>query len=370
MPDVLALVSYKIYPTQMGGQKGIALFYQHLQNFISVQLVVSSDNKIDETEKTIKCLYANRYIFFNLLQLKKLENLIKTNAIKAIIVEHSYPAFLAVLLRKRTKTPFIIHSHNVEANRFRLMNRWWWHIYNKYERWAHQKADFSFFISEEDKEAAIRQWNLKEDKCSVVTYGIENIDKENERSSFRIENGIKEDEKILFFNGTLDYKPNHDAINILVERIIPLLIEAELKFKLLITGTGLPTEIKDKICNNQYIIFKGFVTNISEFYRNSDLFINPIINNTGVKTKVIEALSHHCKVVSTIDGAAGINKALCGAQLITVPNNDWILFSNSVIMQLHQSKMKTPKQFFENYSWNNIAQKAAGQIKQLIKQHG
>ena len=45
-PSILALVSYRVFPALMGGQKCIAAFYQEMQNLVQLKLVVSSDNDL------------------------------------------------------------------------------------------------------------------------------------------------------------------------------------------------------------------------------------------------------------------------------------------------------------------------------------
>jgi hypothetical protein len=60
------------------------------------------------------------------------------------MAEHSYAGWIALLLKRSNHVPFIIHSHNLEAIRFRHMQRWWWKGYYHYERWIHQKADCNF----------------------------------------------------------------------------------------------------------------------------------------------------------------------------------------------------------------------------------
>jgi uncharacterized protein YqjF (DUF2071 family) len=49
-------------------------------------------------------------------------------------------------------------------------------LFEWYERWVHQKADHSFFITEEDKGWALQHWRLAEKKSSVVTHGTDIIE--------------------------------------------------------------------------------------------------------------------------------------------------------------------------------------------------
>ncbi|MCC6447095.1 MAG: hypothetical protein IT215_00210, partial [Chitinophagaceae bacterium] len=41
---ILSLVPYKIFPAQMGGQKGIALFYKYLSQHVSLRVITTKNN--------------------------------------------------------------------------------------------------------------------------------------------------------------------------------------------------------------------------------------------------------------------------------------------------------------------------------------
>jgi glycosyltransferase involved in cell wall biosynthesis len=118
------------------------------------------------------------------------------------------------------------------------------------------------------------------------------------------------------------------------------------------------------------VLFRGFVNDIDAYYQAADLFINPITNDSGVKTKVIEALANNCTVVSFESGATGISKEVCGDMLQVVANGDYSAFAQKIIEVLKKEKTNTPQSFYDSYNWDNIAQKAAQYIKTVVQQHG
>lgn len=366
MARVLALVTFRVYPTLMGGQKGVAAFYHSLQQWQQVQLAVSSDNETDPAApNAFPVLYANRRIFLNVLRLRHLQRIVREQGIDLIVAEHSYPAWMAYWLKVRTGRPFIIHSHNLEAVRFRQMKRWWWRLYGVYERWMHRKADYNFFISAADMAHAIRRFGLRPDRCTVITYGID-ADAPLEEKQLP---GIAPGTRILFFNGTLDYKPNYDAVVTLMEEVAPLLQEAGIPFRILVSGNRIPGPLQQRLERNAHCTWLGYVPDVRQLYRQADVFVNPVLNDSGVKTKVIEAIGNHCTVVSTRSGAAGIHRAVCGTKLVEVPDGRWGLFAAAIVQQLHQPPSKTPPSFFETYLWNNIAQKAAQKMSEVVEQY-
>ena len=52
-PSVLGIISYKVFPAQMGGQKCVAEFYAHLSKLTQVTLVASKENEVN----LVLCFY-------------------------------------------------------------------------------------------------------------------------------------------------------------------------------------------------------------------------------------------------------------------------------------------------------------------------
>src|SRR2546423_10942336 len=307
MPNALALVRFRVFPALMGGQKGVVSFYKYLSHRINITLAVSVDNDLSPELDMKKILQPNKWIFLNIFKLRKLASLVKARDIEVIIAEHSYPGWIAWLLHKTTGKPFIIHSHNIEARRFHKMNKWWWRWYLWYEGWIHRKAQYSFFISEEDKKTAISQFRLNPDQCLVITYGIDRAENNiltKQESRRRL--GIDPQKAVFLFNGTLDYKPNHDAIINFIEEINPSLQKKLTNYEIIITGNRISKELIQNLKSKKNLTYRGYVDNIDIYYQAADLFLNPITNDTGVKTKVIESIANNCTVISTESGASGI----------------------------------------------------------------
>jgi hypothetical protein len=372
MMRVLALVTYRIFPTLMGGQKGVALFYQHLQKHVQVVLALSNDNVLSGTDAidAKKALHRNRLIFLNYFRIGVLKKLIRQQNVRLLIAEHSYAGWIGWLLRRRTGLPFIIHSHNLEALRFKQMRRWWWPLYWHYEKWIHQKADFNFFISYEDRAYAIQNFHLKAEICATITYGVAPFQKSCvSRADFLQSVGLHESCNILFFNGTLDYEPNHEAVLALGREVAPRLNAQARLFKILISGNRIPARLKRFIEAQQHLQYLDYLPDVAVAYQAAQLFINPIRNNSGVKTKVIEAIANHCTVVSTASGAAGIYTRTCGSKLITVADEDWDGFADRIAEQLQKPPEPTPAFFFDTYLWDAIAKKAAAEIAGVVMQH-
>jgi UDP-N-acetylglucosamine:LPS N-acetylglucosamine transferase len=370
---VLGIVSYKVFPAKMGGQKGIALFYQYLSKQCEVELVASKENNLTE----INFCNAHNFLFnhwkgwLNFFYIRRLIKLIQQKNIDVIIIEHSYFGWLGNLLKRFTGRPFIIHSHNIEAHRFKIAGKFWWKLYERYERRIHQKASYNFFICEEDKQYAINEWKLKESKCTTITYGTElsyppSIDEKNKCRNYLIQkHSLQNDATIFLFNGTLDYAPNIDSLNIILTELIPLLNKENCNYSIIISGNRLSNEWKEKLNSYSEIILTGFVDDIDIYFKGCDAFIQPSSLGTGIKAKLIEALANNLTVISTEYSVRGINKTTVDSKLIVVPDNDWQGFAEEMMKVNIHSLQQIPKVFYKEFYWENIISKALLSLRRL-----
>ena len=366
---IAALVSYKIFPAKMGGQKGIAFFYQYLSKLLPVTIISVQSNEtpagLDAQFLPVlgnsKFRYIDPFLFF------KMKRLLRDNNSTHLVLEHPYYGWLGMLLKKSCNIQLVVHSHNIEALRFKSTGRWWWPILWRYERSTHRNADISFFITDEDREFAIKNFSLDPAKCHTITYGFEistppgEAEKKTSKKILQEIHHIRDDEKILLFNGTLDYKPNQDAVDTILQQINPLLLSGSMKYKIIICGKGLPASYDSlKAFATKNIIYAGFVEDINIYFKGADIFINPVTDGGGIKTKVVEALGYGLTVVSTKSGAIGIPLSITGNKLYSVADADWQDFAKAILQA--DINANIPAAFFDHFYWGNIAAK----VKNII----
>ena len=108
-----------------------------------------------------------------------------------------------------------------------------------------------------------------------------------------------------------------------------------------------------KAWNKDHIFYAGFVDDIDLYFKAADLFLNPVQSGGGVKTKMIESIALGTTVISTMSGAAGIDKTVCGDKLITIDDNDWSNFVKAIV-ENSDAASPTPDSYYESYYWGNI----------------
>jgi len=369
-PDpVLSVVWYQVRPSRFGGQKGIAHFSQSLGLRLPLIMLCSSDNSFKGIESYLwmPSLPVSKTQFINPAVWKKIErNLVQSGA-RTLLLEHCYYGLTGIWLRKRHGCKLVVHSHNMEYQRFRQQGKWWWPILYLIEKAAHRHADLSLFKTEEDMRHALGTFSLDPRKCMLVPYGIQirtapgPAEKTKASEWLRKTHRIPKGKKILLFNGTLDYAPNATALERIVQKILPLL------------GNGFHVIACGRIMDNRYArlldlkapdyTYAGFVEYIEPYFLGADLFINPVHQGGGVKTKVMEALSWGLPVVSYRSGAAGIDRELTGSMLRVVDDLDDASLAAAVREAGPNGVL--PDAFYRYYDWERITGTVADRILQL-----
>jgi polysaccharide biosynthesis protein PslH len=365
MATVISLISYPFLPAKVGGQKGIALFNKYFCRYVALICVTTQRNDPSAAEgyEVLNILSNSPFRYVNPLHYFTLRKIVRQRKASHLILEHPYFGWLGVLIKWTCSTKLVVHSHNIEGLRWRSLNKWWWAILWAYERFTHRQADYNFFIHDQDRQYGIDHFRLDPSKCLTMTYGIEwdhsppeeeaSLARETLRSRYAISPG----EKILLFNGAFDYQPNLAALQAIVHLINPLLLRKEgFLYKIILCGRGIPQAISQ--ANHANIIFAGFVDDMDQYYKGANVFLNPIVEGGGIKTKLVEALGNNLNAVSTQHGALGIDPNLCQGKLQLCRDGDWSTFADLVVAA-SSYEADIPRAYFEHFYWGRSTQRAA-----------
>jgi glycosyltransferase involved in cell wall biosynthesis len=359
MDKMLSVVWFKIYPPHFGGQKGIALFNKHLSDRFEVDCLCSKNN---ERTKDAGCdvipeLPVSKWQFLNWFAYSRIKRQLSTTDYKWIIVEQPfYALFLQWLKKKNTK--LIVHTHNIEALRFKSFNYKTWRLLLLYERLVLPKADLVLFKTKRELSWAMKRYKLQKQRCYVLPYGVEPADNnptETQRGRDFLEDkhDISPGTSILLFTGTLDYQPNADAVEWIYKDLEPALRQTSLKFKILICGRNkFLSYAYLKELKNENIVQVGFVDEIDLYFRGADAFINPVRNIHGIQTKILDALNYNLNIVC-FEKAVDELPDYLKPKLFVSPIDNLAKFVELVSKAI-ESRIDTPIRFYKDYSWKNI----------------
>src|SRR6185503_8330200 len=108
MANVLSIVSYKIFPAKLGGQKGIASFNEYFSKYHSLYCVTVEDNLPGNAPYQVINALGNKPLrYINFFYFGLIKKIIRRNNISHVIVEHPYYGWLGLLLKHFCKIKLI-----------------------------------------------------------------------------------------------------------------------------------------------------------------------------------------------------------------------------------------------------------------------
>lgn len=158
---------------------------------------------------------------------------------------------------------------------------------------------------------------------------------------------------LLSYVGNLKVAANVDTLHWIISDILPK-IQHDVRF--MVIGKC-PDDIRSKYKDQSNIIFTGRVDNLVEYVRKSQIFLSPILYGTGIKTKILEAMSMGVPVVTNDVGAEGI--AAKDGREFWVENDSEIIAKRVDSLLDHYEKALSvaeagKKLVEEKYEWGKI----------------
>jgi glycosyltransferase involved in cell wall biosynthesis len=202
----------------------------------------------------------------------------------------------------------LVMAHNVESliwQRYyetepNAFKRWYirkqWRKFERFERLAFAEADRIVAVSPED--AALIEQQFGADNVAVVDNGVDT-------EYFRPRAGKRETKRILFL-GSLDWRPNLDAVDQLLDHIFPMVQAMEPTAKLCLVGRNPPPVLREKVRGQASVELHGNVSDVRPYLTQSGVLAVPLRIGGGSRLKILEALAAGVPVVSTKVGAEGL----------------------------------------------------------------
>lgn len=267
---------------------------------------------------------------------------------------------------KNLKNPKIVYAFDavsdynyrmyLKADKF-TSKIYWYLNYLKihgYEQ-TYNNFDSCILVNKKDKELLEKDIHTRLD---VIPNGVDTV--------FFKNNNDKTDSKIVFL-GDMSTPPNNDAVKYFVEEIYPKVLEKK-EIPFLIVGRN-PSNYIEELGKNENITVTGSVSDVRKYLNNGTIFITPMISGTGIKNKILEAMSMNLPVVSTSIGIDGINaknkeEFLLADDSDTFAENIIKLSTNNDLSENIGSNAR--KLVKEEYSWENSMNKMEKIIEDII----
>jgi sugar transferase (PEP-CTERM/EpsH1 system associated) len=171
-----------------------------------------------------------------------------------------------------------------------------WQKLRRYEARVCRDADAVLAVSEEDAGALRRLGRTA--PVAVVPNGVDT-------TYYRTGPDAAREPATLLFTGTMDFRPNVDAIRWFVQDVLPLVAESRPDARLQVVGRSPAPAVLALASENPGVVVTGAVEDVRPYFDRSTLFVVPMRMGGGVRLKVLEALAAGVPLVSTSMGAEG-----------------------------------------------------------------
>lgn len=171
-----------------------------------------------------------------------------------------------------------------------------WQKFRRYEEQAFREADRVLAVSAEDAELIRAKFG--QPNVDVVDNGID-------RAYFENVSGQRDPRRILFL-GALDWRPNLDAVGLLLDKIFPRVRAQEPAATLVIVGRHPPPALSDRVRHTPGVEVHADVPDVRPFLAQCGVMAVPLRIGGGSRLKILEALACGLPVVSTRVGAEGL----------------------------------------------------------------
>ncbi|MFM8595990.1 MAG: glycosyltransferase family 4 protein [Flavobacteriales bacterium] len=238
--------------------------------------------------------------------LEAIERLDRENNYDYIIFESLFTAIYARQLKKTTRAKLIYRSHNIEHQIWKDLARNTKNIFKRWyllqlayslkwaERsiWSEDQGGLHLIMSISDQDAAI----IEAQTLTSIKYLPASIEQPEYFSNL--------DQISLCFIGAFDWQPNIDAVDWIIKEVLPLLQKSLPNIQFHIAGKGSDQQMRWQTSN---VVCHGFVPDSKQFIAQHGIFISGLQAGSGVKMKVLEAMSVKAPMVLTEKSAEGLH---------------------------------------------------------------
>jgi polysaccharide biosynthesis protein PslH len=214
----------------------------------------------------------------------------------------------AAMLRSVTG-PRIVHTQNVEAAIWRRYfetesngpRRWYikrqWLKFLRFEREALNNAHRTIAVSEQDAQVFRNEYGVR--RVDVVENGVD--------TAYFHPTDNRRDPKRLLFLGSLDWRPNIDAVDQLLDHVFPAVRGADANARLVIVGRNPSAALRVKIATRPSVELHANVADVRPYLASCGLMVVPLRIGGGSRIKILEALASEMPVIATRIGAEGLD---------------------------------------------------------------
>lgn len=272
----------------------------------SLRIVNAIKNLFEKTSYNIDRFYCKAFE-------DKLAEILSSKTFDIIQLEGLYLTPYLKVIRKHSKAPVAMRSHNVEfeiwerigenlkSGAKKIYVKFLADRMKKYETNHVNHYDFLIPITHRDGE------KFKDLGCEIPVYPLpagvdfEELNGHAKQFHSAVQNNLPK----IFFLGAMDWIPNQHGVNWFLDNVWNDILKEQPNAEIFIAGRNFPEKLFEKNTSNVHIL--GEVENAIEFMNDKSVMIVPLFSGSGMRIKIIEAMAIGKTVISTSIGAEGID---------------------------------------------------------------
>jgi sugar transferase (PEP-CTERM/EpsH1 system associated) len=234
----------------------------------------------------------------------KLDELLNRQHFDVVICEWSP---YAIYMEKLSKPPSVIVAHNLEHLIWQRYYSTESNLIKKMYIGGQYRKMLSFEKSAFEHAAGITTVSEKEAegvRALSIARNVAAVDNGVDLTYFAPGHEPKKADSLVFV-GSLDWRPNQDAVEYFIEEILPKILLKRPNAVFSAIGRNMPPHIA-RLGDRPGVNLVGEVDDVRPFARTASVFVVPLRIGGGTRLKILEALSMELPVVSTTVGAEGL----------------------------------------------------------------
>ena len=230
----------------------------------------------------------------------KLEDLLASEDYDIVQPEGIFMMPYYRLIREKTDAKIALRAHNVEHQiweraipsakpvlRAFLKNQT--KKLKRYEHWCAKEVDAVVAISANDA----RYFKVFNERTVTIPCGIDHVEETSNIKS-----------NAFFHLGAMDWLPNQQGVNWLLDEVWPLVYEKDQSLELHLAGRAMSDDLKARTIEG--VTIHGEIESAMDFQKNHGVMLVPLLAGSGIRIKIIEGLAQGLPIISTKIGAEGI----------------------------------------------------------------
>lgn len=224
----------------------------------------------------------------------------------------------------------------------------------------YRRFKYFFVVSKEAKDYIDKRYPNK--NVFIVPSGVESVLEDKRENNTR---GLK-----IAFCGDMSFFPNIDAV-LYFYRKVYIRVKKELKdVSFIIIGRNPDNRILEIAAEDKSVVVTGFVADVREYLKVSDIFVSPLRTGLGIRNKILEAMACGLCVLGTPNSFEGIDIEDKKNVLVCRDADDF--YRNIIFLDRNRGFIKkigdeARRLIKERYLWSEIVRKMVDCYYEILK---